>query len=282
MTSLCNNVKFSYNLIKGSVRQRKKFVSQTNEKMFEAFYTELKNNCSFSKFKKVYARTIPEYKEVKISKFQEDKYACAAQDYIYDENKGILGLTLEIPTQKPKNIFKQILKTILNPRYTEISKEKLIDIMHENTHVLDTLANPKQTALTQKLYLGGKYNKRRNKLYDYSLYKKEGMCVQKIKPKKVLGRVKKETMKFLADKSVEEQIAHLQDMRYQLEQERHAYAEERKYAEILKSRGEKVLPCYLQDCDKLYLFTEKIEFLKSLAFKLIKKERMRLAKQYTN
>ena len=149
--------------------------------------------------------------------------------------------------------------------------------MHENTHILDTLANPKHTSLTQKLYRTGQYGRKRDDWFINVLY-----CKNRTNDNKetVLEVVKEKTKEFLKGKSNSDKILHLQDARYELEQEQHAYSEQLKYAKKIKDMGEEVSENDLTDCEPLYMFTEKIQLLKEMAFDLIIQERKKISKKY--
>ena len=260
MLKVSPNVKFSYKYIKGSVEDRKNVVSLLNEKLFEELQLiHSDNTFSINEFKSLYKSFLPEKKKVEIKSLKKSKDFDGASDYVYDNKDYITGMTLEIPTKSSK-----------------ISKGSLVTIMHENTHVLDTLANPKHTALTQKLYREGKYGNKRDNWFLNVLYKEEGSNVDK---KSVIDNVKEKTLNFLRGKSNADKILHLQDARYELEQEQHAYSEQLKYAKKLKEMRQDVSDDDLVDCEPLYMFTEKLQLLKKMTFNLISEERNKIAKK---
>ncbi len=259
MLKVSPNVKFSYNLVKGSVAQRKQFVSSLNEKFFEELQSMNTSNITIRDFKSVYNKVLPEKKKVEIKQLKELKIFEGASDYQYDSRNYISGITLEVPIKKSK-----------------IPKDSLVTIMHENTHILDTLANPKHTSLTQKLYRAGQYGHKRDDWFINVLY-----CKNKTNDNKesILEVVKEKTKEFLKGKSNSDKILHLQDARYELEQEQHAYSEQLKYAKKLKDNGEEVSGQDLIDYEPIYMFSEKIQLLKEMIFNLISEERKKLAKK---
>ncbi len=95
----------------------------------------------------------------------------------------------------------------------------------------------------------------------------------------ILEVVKEKTKEFLKGKSNSDKILHLQDARYELEQEQHAYSEQLKYAKKLKDNGEEVSGQDLIDYEPIYMFSEKIQLLKEMIFNLISEERKKLAKK---
>ena len=260
MLKVSPNVKFSYNLVKGSISQRKVFVSSLNEKLFEQLQPIVTKDMPIRKFKSIYNKTLPEKKKIEIKTLKESKDFEGASDYLYDSRDYINGMTLEIPAQRSK-----------------ILKDALVTVMHENTHILDTLSNPKHTVLTQKLYREGKYDNKRDNWFLKVLYNEERPNSDK---EAVLDDVKEKTRNFLKGKSNSDKILLLQDARYQLEQEQHAYFEQLKYAKKIKDMGEEVSENDLTDCEPLYMFTEKIQLLKEMAFDLISQERKKISKKY--
>lgn len=263
MLRVSSYVKFSYNLVKGSVENRRKFVADLNEQFFDSFQPMLEDKKPFlNDLKNKYNTIIPEKKKIRIIPLKGQDEFEGASDYIYNDKALIEGLTLEIPTKRSK-----------------VTEDCLVSLMHENTHVLSTLASPKHTALTQKLYKDGKYNNSRNNWFDNLLYRDE--CINhECQIDDALSEVRDGTEKFLKGKSVSDKIAHLQDARYELEQEKDAYSEQLKYAKKLKEKGRPVQEEDLVDCDRIYLFTEKIQLLKEMIFDLISEERSKLAKKY--
>ncbi len=260
MAQVINNVKFSYNLIKGSVKKREEFVSNLNEQFFNALVPVYKKNkITLTDIKREYFSLLPEKKVVKIKPLNAKFKLDGASDYIYIDNS-IAGITLEMPL-----------------KHSILPKDSFVTFMHENTHVLDTLANPKHTALTLKLFQENKYDNKRNKWFDNIIYNREP--INKTTKENILLNIKNQTQNFLKGKQIEDKIAILQDARYQLEQEKHAYSEQLKYALKLKAKNMPVTEKDLVDESKNFLFDEKIQLLKEITFNLISKERKKLAKK---
>ena len=103
MLKVSPNVKFSYNLVKGSVAQRKQIVSFLNEKLFEELQSMNTNNIPIKEFKSIYNKVLPEKKKVEIKQLKELKIFEGASDYQYDSRNYISGITLEVPIKKIKN-----------------------------------------------------------------------------------------------------------------------------------------------------------------------------------
>lgn len=262
-----NSVKFSYNISKGSIQDRKELVSRLNDKFFDAFI-ELSSDDKKMKLKnisKLYGKLLPEKKNIKVNSLSKKYKDCdGASDYIYDEMGNLQGVTLEIPT----NMFGK-------------SKASLVTIMHENTHVLDTLVQPKHTALFQKMVINGKYTTARDNWFQNELYISENVSSSDtVNIKKRMEEIERLTRKLIKKKSIQDKIDYLNDARYELEQEQNAHAEQLRFAKKLKSLGRVVERDDLEDYDRVYLFTEKINVLKKILREILTNEREELAKKY--
>ena len=262
-----NSVKFSYNISKGSIQDRKELVSRLNDKFFDAFL-ELSGDNKKTKLKdisKLYGKLLPEKKNIKVNSLSKKYKDCdGASDYIYDDIGKIKGVTLEIPA----NMFGR-------------SKASLVTIMHENTHVLDTLAQPKHTALLQKMVVNGKYTTARDNWFQGELYNSENLSrFDTVKIKNRMVEIEHLTRKFIKKKSIQDKIDYLNDARYELEQEQNAHAEQLRFAKELKSQGRVVERDDLEDYDRVYLFTEKINVLKKILREILTNERKELAEKY--
>lgn len=262
-----NSVKFSYNISKGSIQDRKELVSRLNDKFFDAFLELSADNkkMKLKNLSNLYGKILPEKKNIKVNSLSKKYKDCdGASDYIYDEMGRLQGLTLEIPT----NMFGK-------------SKASLVTIIHENTHVLDTLAQPKHTALLQKMVMNGKYTTARNKWFQNELYNSENISsFDTDKIKKRMEEIEHLSRKFIKKKSIQDKIDYLNDARYELEQEQNAHAEQLRFAKKLKSLGRVVERDDLEDYDRVYLFTEKINVLKKILREILTNERKELAEKY--
>ena len=258
MTRVNPKVKFSYDLVKGSVEKRQKFVSDLNEKYFDALLPVYKNKkIKLGDIRRNYLSLLPEKKLVNIIPLESNSKVMGGSDYIYLDDS-IVGLTLEMPV-----------------KWSKVPRDSFVTFMHENTHVLDTLANPKYTALVSKLYRNSMYTTARDNWYENIIYSREPIT-EKSKHD-ILLDVKEKTKNFLYGKSIGDKINYLQDARYQLEQEKHAYSEQLKYALKLKKMDMPLDDIDLTDESKNFMFDDKIKLLKDMAFKLISKERKKLA-----
>src|SRR5574344_1213254 len=246
MIKISPDTKFSYNLIKGSVSSRKKYASNLNQQVFDSLELSMKGNSSqVSDLENTICEVLPEDKNIKILK-NANKNVDGASAYLYDSSENIIGQTLEIPTKKGK-----------------FGTKVLVTVMHELTHILDSLSNPKYISRACLMTKQGKYNNSFYRWYDGVLYAEEKYKTDNDK-KKCLKIVKDKTEKFLKGKSPEEKLNYIQDARYTLETERNAHNEQLKYAKILNSQHKEIYDTDLEDCDKVYLFTEKINLLKQM------------------
>ena len=250
------NAKFSYNIIKGSVKSRQKIVSELNEKFFESSLVYINNKRVLAEdLKKIFIKILPEKKIIEIKKFKPTGAYAAASDYTYDKNENIKGLSLEIP--------------FLN---SKMSSKDIPTLMHELTHIFATLTNPKHTALSQKMLGEDKYKNHYNNWYQNVLYNDEKIT-QAYTVKDMLESVKESTLHLLENKKNHDKVNFLQDARYELQQELDAHKEQLKYAQKLKNMGFDVNENDLVDEDRYFFFTEKIQLLNEILADVLAKTR---------
>jgi hypothetical protein len=96
----------------------------------------------------------------------------------------------------------------------------------------------------------------------------------------ILRAREKEIKEFLRNKDVRTKLDILQNIRYQLSMELNAYTIENGYIDKMTPKGTD-LSCLKIDTDK-YLFKEKIDIIKRIAFEVIKKERKKIEKNSAN
>ena len=74
MITITPNAKFSYNLVKGANQARNQFVSNLNEKFFDAFCSQINNkNLRLKDIKKIYEELLPEPKKIEVKRYKGDK-----------------------------------------------------------------------------------------------------------------------------------------------------------------------------------------------------------------
>lgn len=276
MKNIVNStVKFSYNISKGSIKNRQKLISKYNKQIFSRLEQNLKDNyISVADAQKAIDEVLPEKKVIQIRPIssKNKKEEVGYSDYLYGKNWNIEGQTIDIPIKNNK-----------------ISIKNLSIFMHELTHVIDTLLNPKTTARVNGMYLRHTYTENLSNIIDKKLYNYENIeetipfisnkRYKKTK-KEILQTRENELLKFLKGYSVKDKIDYIQEMRNTLIEERTAYAEEKKYAWILTKKHKIHLPKFNEiDNLKGYFFDEKIKILKKIGFEIIDKERKEHAKK---
>lgn len=276
MKNIVNStVKFSYNISKGSIKNRQKLISKYNKQIFSRLEQNLKDNyISVADAQKAIDEVLPEKKVIQIRPIssKNKKEEVGYSDYLYGKNWNIVEQTIDIPIKNNK-----------------ISIKNLSIFMHELTHVIDTLLNPKTTARVNGMYLRHTYTENLSNIIDKKLYNYENIeetipfisnkRYKKTK-KEILQTRENELLKFLKGYSVKDKIDYIQEMRNTLIEERTAYTEEEKYAWILTKKHKIHLPKFNEiDNLKGYFFDEKIKILKKIGFEIIDKERKEHAKK---
>ena len=269
MKNIVNStVKFSYNISKGSIKNRQKLISKYNKQIFSRLEQNLKDNyISVADAQKAIDEVLPEKKVIQIRPIssKNKKEDVGNSDFLYGKNWNIVGQTIDIPI-KNLSIF-----------------------MHELTHVINTLLNPKTTARVNGMYLRRTYTENLSNIIDKKLYNYENIeetipfisnkRYKKAK-KEILQTRENELLKFLKGYSVKDKIDYIQEMRNTLIEERTAYTEEEKYAWILTKKHKIHLPKFNEiDNLKGYFFDEKIKILKKIGFEIIDKERKEHARK---
>lgn len=276
MKNIVNStVKFSYNISKGSIKNRQKLISKYNKQIFSRLEQNLKDNyISVADAQKAIDEVLPEKKVIQIRPIssKNKKEDVGNSDFLYGKNWNIVGQTIGIPIKNNK-----------------ISIKNLSIFMHELTHVINTLLNPKTTARVNGMYLRRTYTENLSNIIDKKLYNYENIeetipfisnkRYKKAK-KEILQTRENELLKFLKGYSVKDKIDYIQKMRNTLIEERTAYTEEEKYAWILTKKHKIHLPKFNEIGNlKGYFFDEKIKILKKIGFEIIDKERKEHAKK---
>lgn len=251
-------------LCRGSAADRQRQASRLVNKLF--------NNMQggFNKYGEMHVSKVQEYVDevlpgafnIQVRGGFEDKDFTASNDIFYSSfsDKAKL-MTIELGSKKNK-----------------IKRTNLIDIMHEFRHVADVLFNPKYLARNEYMVKSGLYTDRFDRLYDNVLYNIEDIET-KAGRKAAIKKVEHKVRKFLRGMSAEDKVNCLQDLRYSLETENSAYTTQQKVAKRLKKKRIQVSEDDLFRWDKDFMFVEKIDLLKRLAFEIIQKERQKFARK---
>ena len=266
MITINPNVKFSYNFTRGTLNSRREFVSRLNEQFFDSF-TRLFDGkkVKLSDLKKVYEANLPERKNIDVKKMKAKEFIDGKCDYKYSDmgyGTDIIGLTLELPIKNSK----------VNPT-------DLPTIMHENTHILSALSIPKVMALVQKMTKQNQYTNAYSNWFMNTFYCFEDFD-ENYTPMDMVKKVIDNTNKFLKGKTYKEKIQYLQDVRYQLQEEIHAFEEQNKFALKLKEKGCPINEEDIQDYEGDFQFTKKLELIKEIMIDIFKKKKQKNFEKY--
>ena len=250
MIKLSQNMRFSYNISRGSMSSRKKLADELNVKIFERMVQlyDRKNTCGLGAVKSRYNSTLPERKDIEINPIRIKKDDDLSGSTSISENgRNILsGYSIELPANKKK----------------KLSISDLSQLMHESTHVLDYLLNPKYAANYFHMCEKNIFNKKYFNLYEKYFYNTEDMMNGKKKEMLILAE--EETRKGLRGVPKEEKIIFLNYIKYCMEMEYHAYSQDIKYTKLLQKLGKPIVKEDLEDFNKFLAFPEKITLVNQL------------------
>jgi hypothetical protein len=266
-SSVPRSVKFSLNVSRGTVAQRRNLMSNVNQNFYNELISNVGNDSkmiSSDSLSKVMSKSIPEHKKITLKKMEKSmaKTQDGYSDLLYDDDDKIIGQAIFLPFE-----------------HGSVKREVLPTIMHELTHAVDNLANPKYVARANKLEDKNLFTNKYDKLYQTVLYNKETFHNETEK-KEAIDNVKGKVLNFLSGKNSSDRVDLVQNMRYYLESERNAYEEQLKYAKQMQKNSQKVLKEDLVDYNQIYLFQEKIDMLKEIGFDIIQSARKRFAKKF--
>lgn len=264
------NALFSFRVAHGSVAKRTELTEQLVEKIYNGIKDYNKESkleyITKDKFESIIHSKLPENKNIivrKMNKKDGEMYE-AFSGYDFDEYDNVNGHIIE-----------------LSFKHKHFPLHDTFIFVHEMMHVLDKMLNPKiitrMVNLNNRLYnfpkigsLTDKYNNVYNSLYG-DTYEKFSTEAEK---NEILAKHKEKIKRLIAKQPIKEKIDILQNMRYQLWLELHAFTIENKYIEIM-GKTKNVDTSELKTKVELYMFEEKIKMIKEIAFKLIKKERIK-------
>ena len=254
MIKLSSNMKFSHYISRGSISSRIKTADELNSKVFQRIIQlyDKKNSCGIGAIKSGYNSVLPERKNIQILPLaQRDYDEFSGSVDIEEGRKNFLsGYTIKLPANKKKKLC------IMD----------LSQLMHESTHILDYLLNPKYIANYRQMCERDIYNKSYFDLYDKYFYNTEDMI--KGNKKEMLTLAEEETRKGLRRASHDDKIIFLNYIKYCMEMEYHAYNQDVKYAKLLQKLGKPVDKVDLENYNDFMAFPEKINIVN----KLIKEE----------
>lgn len=255
IVNITPQVKFSLDVSRGSAQDRRNLASDINQQIFETVLPNIKDGfLEISDFETALHKHLPEDKRVDIINFEPtDDCEDGGSDLIEDDDGNYIGQTIEVPS--------------MNGR---VSGRPLVTVFHENRHVLDVLSNPKYMARVKSMYAKDLYTRSYNNLLGKFYSDLEEPTPEN--KEKELKDLKKRLNRFLRGKPVDAQIDCLQDLRYTLETERNAYADQYKFECRLNENGINTGDYELEDESKYYSFDEKIDLLKQKIAEIIEKE----------
>lgn len=252
--------KFSSAYTKGSLEQRFALTNKINQKIFGntvKLYQGKRRNYSVVIIEDCYNFCTPEDKNIMIKPLKvsnDDDFAGGTQ--ILQKMGMYVGYLMELPVSKTDKI---------NIRTLPI-------LMHESTHVLDFLLNPKFLK-NDLCFFNSPHSEKCFKFYEKYFYK---LGDEPANPSQILLTAQKETEEFLKTLPDDMKIIFLNFMRYSMIMEKHAYKQDIHYAKILLKLGKPVDKEELLDYNRLLLLPEKIKIVENILAKTLKEEREKL------
>lgn len=263
MRSTLPRLTLPYKLCRGSLADRQRLASRLVNKLFNNMQGGFKNGeMHVQKVQEYVDEVLPGAFNIKVRGGFEDSEFAASNDIYYStfSQKAKL-MTIELGTKKNK-----------------IKHTNLVDIMHEFRHVADVLFNPKYLVRNEYMVQEGLYTKKFDKLFDEIIYNVENID-SKASRSAAIKKVEHKVRKFLRGMSAEDKVNCLQDMRYSLESENFAYLTQYKVAKKLKKKHINISEDDLCKWHLDFMFIEKINLLKRIAFEVIQKERNKFARE---
>ena len=261
MIKLSSNIRFSPNISRGSVLFRKKLTEELNTKVFQSMLKlyEKKNDCGIEVVKSRYNSVLPERKNVQIVPLPLGDCDSYGGGVCIEESREdfLSGYSIEVPTNKKKKLNVSLLSAF----------------MHESTHILDYLLNPKYVANYRQMCEKKIYDKEYFKIYERYFYNTDDMMHND--KEKMLMLAEEETRKALRRVQFDKKIVFLNYMKYSMEMEYHAYNQDILYAKLLQKLGKPIDSECLGDYNKYLAFPEKIEIINKLIREAIELQRVK-------
>lgn len=260
INKLSPTVKLPFKEVKGSVNYRQSKACNMVDKLYRGILPQFnkKEEISFAQAKKALKNVLKGQINIPIRKNGYSDIFDGGSDILYSEFTGqISKTTIDIGTIKNK-----------------IKRVELTTLLHEFQHVADQIFHPKYLTRNQKMANIGLYTKKYDRLYDDLIYNREFPEGKKDK-KIILNHLRNKINKFLRGLDSEDKIDYLQDIRYSLISEKHAYKTQLKYAKKLNKKHLKINKEDLENENKNFMFDEKIKLMKDLAFEIIQKNRQK-------
>ena len=254
-------IKFSYNFSKGSCKMRKEKMQKLNSELFDNIFNLYKycDSVAINKIEKCTKKHLPEPINFKLVSMGKEKY----------ETQGGACLT-------------QYFKGLAEKYFIELpTKNNLLDVnnlsilMHEYTHFLDYLFNPKTIKTGEKVITSG-LDPILASLYKNHYYNNKNFSYRK--ENKIMKQTKNETLKILKNLSNENKITILKSLINLMQTELNAYEQGFNFSVKLLHQGRKYNSSDMIGVEKTFLFDKKIKYVKKLLYKIISEERYNNAK----
>ena len=267
--------KFSSIYCKGSVLQRAKFAERINNKIFSNtlnLYKGKSRNVHVELIEDCYNFCLPEDKNILLApldvKSMDDYYGGIE---ILEKLGIYVGYMIDLPVSKS----------------LKFNIKNFPALMHESTHILDYLLNPKYLVndrdlnniapdiknllnVNESVKTGYKKIKKILDMYNDVFYKIEDSGVDKFQ---ILKNAEKKLRKGVEGLDSKTKIVLLKYMRNSMIMEQHAYKQDVLYARILKKLGRRVDSEDLKDYNKIIMFPEKIKIVEKILIQTINSER---------
>ena len=258
------NTKFSYNLSRGAIPEKLKYCDEYNQRIFKRILQlyDSKTSCGIGVIKNSYNKFLPENKNIEISPLQArdyDEYGGGTR--VEEISNCLIGYSIEMPvnTKRKLNIL------------------ELPAFMHESTHVLDYLFNPKYIMNYRKMCEKNIFENDYFKIYEKWFYNTEEMLINN--KKDMLRKAEEETRTALQEVPHEEKMIFLNYIKYSMQMEKHAYEQGVKFAESLLKLKKPVDKESLDDYGKRLCFKEKIDIINRLIKEELESKRTELTIQ---
>lgn len=259
---LSPSVKLPLKNVKGPASYRQSKACNMVDKLYQEVLPQFntKGELEFSQIKKSINNILKSKIKISIRNNGYSNIYDGGSDILYSDFTGqITKTTIDIATIKNK-----------------INRERLGTLLHEFQHVADQIFHPKYLTRNQKMANIGLYTKKYDKLYEDLIYNREFPTGKKDK-KYILKHLQHKIKKFLRGYGIEDKIDYLQDMRYSLISEKHAYNTQLKYSKKLNKKHFPINKDNLVNENKLFMFDEKIKLIKDIAYNIIQKGRLKHA-----
>ena len=258
MIKLSHNMSFSYKISRGSMSSRIKTADELNTKVFNKMLQlyDRKSSFGINAIKSGYNSVLPEKKNIQILPLMSENSKFVGRTDIEEYKPNLLsGYTIQLPADKKKKFNIQYLSYL----------------MHESTHILDYLLNPKYLANYKQMCERDIYAKNYFNLYEKYYYNTDEM--KNNSKNKMLALAEEETRKSLRRVPHKDKLIFLNYIKYSMEMEFHAYNQDANYAKMLQKLGKKVDDSDLKNFNDFMAFPEKIEIVNKLIKEELEKNR---------